>query len=363
MKTINLIGWVGWEISNRWLLRELPEDKSEPVTLFIDSDGGDAFEGFSIFNTIDKRSNVFIEIGARAFSAASYWPFATDAAKVTVNKNSSWMGHNAASFAYGDRHEMKKRLVMLEGIDNIIADTYTDRLGLNKKQVMSKMDDEFWLFGGQSIIDAGLAGKIREGSDTNHEMPERSEVVENFRAVFNEKMSHKPDQPTDWKLLNLVIDDFKTRKDINVGKLKEETPTPAPVNTPAAAPVVPVAPVATPAPVAPVAPVVDNTVAINEAVTAERTRIMNLVKLSGANLTAPAMEAINSSKTAGEYAIAQLEANAAAPAPANAASISIGAAPTPADNAASVNTVDGVTAKNEAAIKQGNAVYEASKKK
>lgn len=328
MKTINLIGFVGYDITNEMLLSQLPEDKTEPVRIFVDSIGGDAFEGFSIFNTLDKRSNVTVEIGARAFSAASYWPFAAET--VIVNRNSTWMAHNSRTFAYGDRNELKRRVGFLEGIDNIIADTYSGRLEMSKKKVMDLMDAEFWLFGGQSIVDAGIGKSIREKSDMDEEMPEQSEVVNNFRAVFNEKMSHNKGQQPDWQLLNLTMEDYRKRKEPMTTKKTDETAV-APTNTPVA-PVTNVVTMQQPTGQA-IVPVVDNSALIANTVTAERNRTLELLNLAGVQLADTVKNAIAQGTDLGEYAIAQLKANRVNVAPVNSAAIKIDLAPTIKDQA------------------------------
>lgn len=365
IKTINLIGGVGWEITNRDLVAQLPKNNAEPVRIFVDSYGGDAFEGFAIFNTLDKRKNVTVEIGARAFSAASYFPFAADT--VIVNKNSTWMAHNAASLVYGDKNDMKKEIQVLEGIDNIIAETYVNKLGMDKKQVLAKMSEEFWLFGGQNILDMGIANEMRDGSE--EELPEKAAVVQNFRAIFNEKMSHKPNTPKDSQLMNFIIEDFEKRKDEKqVPKSKTDKTETAPVETPAETPVVPTEPqnIVTEPVVTPVVPVVtpavDNAALISNAVNEEQTRIMELLALSGVKLADPISNAIKTKQNARDYAYEQLKANmATAPVPT--------ASDVVVPGAKDINkAVDNLTeADNEtstsAAEKRGNAVYELLKKK
>ena len=331
MKIIRLEGFVGWEIYNAMLVRQLPTDPNEPVHIFVDSNGGDAFEGFAMFNTLSKRSNVTVEIGARAISAASYLPFAAD--KVLVSKISTWMAHNAQSFAYGDRHEMGRAFKLLNGVDGIMVDVYDGEIkGLKRADIIARMNEEFWLFGGQSIIDAGIADEMGGSDEVQEEELKEvnaSEMVENFRAVFNEKMSHRPDKPRDWRALNVIIDGFtKTssseQPEENEGEEVTEVKDSDKNKT-----------TETPTSLAEALAAKDaeNKVAIDVAlkgaVTNEQARILKLLNLGGVVVSETITKAIAENMSQGDYAIAQLEANKAKTAPANADGIAVDPAATP----------------------------------
>jgi len=230
--TIRIEGVVGWDATNASLVRQLPENKSEPVHVFVDSIGGDPFEGFAMFDTLSKRKNVSVEIGARAMSAASYIPFAADAG-VTVNKTSTWMAHNAQSFSYGDKEDMRKTMDFLAGIDGIIANIYAEQLGLSVKDVVSKMDEEFWLFGGQAIIDAGIATGMskrpEEGEGDDEGAVNAASMMKAFHEFMANAVNKRPDQPTDLKALNLILEDHMRRKETKVKneqKTEEKKATP-----------------------------------------------------------------------------------------------------------------------------------------
>jgi len=322
---IRLEGFIGWEVSNWALMRQLPKDKAAPVHVFVDSPGGDAFEGFAIFNTLSKRENVTVEIGARALSAASYIPFA--ASRVLVSKISTWMAHNAQTFTYGDKEEMRKTLALLEGVDGIMADIYRGEIGdLEREEILAKMGEEFWLFGGQSIIDAGIATEMSTKTPTEEEKTEeegesetvdRSEVIENFRAIFSEKMSERPSQPSDLKLMNLIVEDFRKREETTVAngkKLAGQTTAPALTKAPQGGSTKG----ATLEALGALAPTnlgdephtieqIDNSTVINEAVGEERTRILNLLGMTGVKITEAAKKAIENGVSKGEFAIAILE--------------------------------------------------------
>jgi len=158
MKTINLTGDVGWEITPDGLRNELP-DTGEEVLINVYSYGGSVFDGVELYNVIrEYPGKVNVWIGAIAASAASFFPLSAD--NITVRDNSTMMIHRTWSFAIGDADDMTKEAEILQGLDGIIAEIYAKKSGKKKSKVLSDMKSETWLFGGDDIVAYGLADAV-----------------------------------------------------------------------------------------------------------------------------------------------------------------------------------------------------------
>lgn len=177
MKIIELSGYVGWQITARILKEQLPGDKSD-VLIKVDSFGGSVYEGNRLFNTIsDYEGNIFIELGAVAASAASYFPLGVPVERISVRDNTTFMAHKAWAFMLGNADELRSEAQILDGFDRIIAKTYAN---LTHRQTadeyLTGMGKEIWLIGGQAVVNAGFASKIVPGSALAES--EETEIIE-----------------------------------------------------------------------------------------------------------------------------------------------------------------------------------------
>jgi len=91
--------------SVRQRLKNSPDVSRIKVT--VNSDGGDAFEGFAVYNLLkDHKAQVDVEIIGIAASAASIIAMAGDTISIAAN---GWMMiHNAAGIVRGESEDMKR---------------------------------------------------------------------------------------------------------------------------------------------------------------------------------------------------------------------------------------------------------------
>jgi ATP-dependent protease ClpP protease subunit len=152
-------------------LKALGEDA--PVTILINSPGGDLFEGIGIYNLLkEHKGEITVKVIGLAASAASLIAMAGSEGKIQISKTAFFMIHNAWTRASGDRNKLREVAEYLEPLDNTIAEVYIDRSKLeNKEEVAAFMDGEKW-FTGAEALEVGLADtlleeKIENKLDTN----------------------------------------------------------------------------------------------------------------------------------------------------------------------------------------------------
>lgn len=128
------------------------------VTVYINSPGGDLFEGLAIHNLLQEhKGKVKVKVIGVAASAASVVAVGGD--EIEIARAAFFMVHNSWVVAAGNRHELRDVADWLEPFDYAMADLYAQRSGQEIKAMQKLMDAESWLAGAQSV-ELGLADSI-----------------------------------------------------------------------------------------------------------------------------------------------------------------------------------------------------------
>lgn len=111
----------------------------KPVTVNLNSPGGDMFEGLAIYNLLrDHPAQVTVKIFGVAASAASIIAMAGD--EVLMGTGSVMMIHNAWGLVVGNRHDFADAANVFETFDHSMASIYAARTGMSDKDVLSMLD-------------------------------------------------------------------------------------------------------------------------------------------------------------------------------------------------------------------------------
>jgi ATP-dependent Clp protease, protease subunit len=128
---------------------------NKPVTVTINSPGGDVFEGLAIYNQLREHpAEVTVKVIGLAASAASFIAMAGD--KIEIAKSGFFMIHNSWVISMGDRHALRDVADWLEPFDSSMAEIYADRSGQSVTELAAMMDKETWI-GGKDAVDMGFA--------------------------------------------------------------------------------------------------------------------------------------------------------------------------------------------------------------
>ena len=131
-----------------------------PVTLRINSPGGDAFEGIAIYNILKSSGrNISVVVDGLAASAASVVAMA--GSSIAMGRGTMMMIHPAMMLAIGDAAEMRKAAEVLDSVTASIADVYVARTKNESQQVLDWMNAETWM-NPQEAMDRGFADKLSE---------------------------------------------------------------------------------------------------------------------------------------------------------------------------------------------------------
>ncbi len=138
---------------------------SGPVTIWINSPGGDVIAASQIYSMLmDYLGNVTVKIDGIAASAASV--IAMAGTKVLMAPTSLLMIHNPATAAFGDHNEMAKAMEMLNEVKESIINAYEIKTGLPRTKISHLMESETWM-NAKKAIELGFAdGILEDGKKT-----------------------------------------------------------------------------------------------------------------------------------------------------------------------------------------------------
>jgi ATP-dependent protease ClpP protease subunit len=167
--------WTGGGFTAKRAAAALRSIGNKPVTVQINSPGGDLFEGLAIFNLLrEHKSKVTIEVLGWAASAASIIAMAGD--EIVMGLGTFMMVHNAWGAVIGNRHDFREAADLFESFDGAIADIYEARVGdkSSRKDIEKLMDAETFLSPSEAVakgfadrVDDALGSKVSEGQNAD----------------------------------------------------------------------------------------------------------------------------------------------------------------------------------------------------
>ncbi|MCC9600765.1 Clp protease ClpP [Stieleria sp. JC731] len=126
--------WTGGGVSEKTIVDILNRNRNKPVSVRINSFGGDVYAGLVMFNALASHPQpVTTTIEGIAFSAASY--LALSGTKVRMYRNSDIGIHRASTVTIGNRHDHESTTKWLDTIDEHIIDIYQDKTGKSRAQI------------------------------------------------------------------------------------------------------------------------------------------------------------------------------------------------------------------------------------
>lgn len=150
--------WTGEGVTAKRIAGILRALGGGPVTVNINSPGGDLFEGMAIYNLLrEHKGEITVKVIGLAASAASIIAMAGDT--VQVARAGFLMIHNTWVMAVGNRNDLREIAETLEPFDRAMADIYAARTGGDAKAMGKLMDAETWI-GGSDAVERGFADEL-----------------------------------------------------------------------------------------------------------------------------------------------------------------------------------------------------------
>lgn len=157
--SISIYGDIGsWGISAAAFLEELKTVDAAEISLYLNSPGGEVFDGLAIHNALrSHRARVMVQVDALAASIASVIAMAGD--RIVMSPHSQLMIHDAMGVSMGNPEELREYADFLDRQSDNIAAVYAERAGGTVKQWRARMREETWYFADEAV-EAGLADEV-----------------------------------------------------------------------------------------------------------------------------------------------------------------------------------------------------------
>lgn len=158
------IGTVGDEdgITAKNFANELKSYPGRPISVRINSPGGNLFEGITIYNILKNHNGkVTVYVDGIAASAASLIAMA---GTVSMPGNAMMMIHDPMGVVIGGPDDMDKHSDLLRKLKGTIVSVYHDKTNLPRKEIEQMMTDETW-FTASEAKEKGFADVVTAPAD------------------------------------------------------------------------------------------------------------------------------------------------------------------------------------------------------
>lgn len=136
--------WTGEGTTAKRIAAALRAIGKNPVTVNLNSPGGDMFEGLAIYNLLREHpAKVTVRVMGLAASAASIIAMAGD--EVQMGLGTFLMVHNSWGMVIGNQADMRDAAQTFAEFDAAMADIYAARSGLEMAEVAAMMAEETWM--------------------------------------------------------------------------------------------------------------------------------------------------------------------------------------------------------------------------
>lgn len=194
--------WWGDSISASDIDHALKDVKTDNITVRINSPGGNAFDGITIYNRLkDHPAKVKVIVDGWACSAASIIAMSAD--ELVMNTGSMLMIHQASIGIFGNKDELEKEAELLGKLDSNLVDIYMTKALVDRKEIEQMVKNETW-FTAEEAIAIGFASSVE---DTNEDTTNQD--AEAFKNSVLARFKKEPQQPAASSTTNNILANFK----------------------------------------------------------------------------------------------------------------------------------------------------------
>lgn len=136
----------------------LSEANGKPLTIHINSIGGDLIAGIAMYSAIKNYKGKTTAIIDSICASAATLP-AMACKKVIMQPASTFMIHCASMWTAGNKQELEKDVETLKSLDNSISNAYEGKTGLSREKILKMMENETW-FDSKKALELGFIDEI-----------------------------------------------------------------------------------------------------------------------------------------------------------------------------------------------------------
>lgn len=173
--------WWGEGVTVKRIDAALRAIGDKEVTVYLNSPGGDMFEGIAIYNRLREHSQkVTTKVLGLAASAASVIFLAGEERQVA--SSAFLMIHNCWTIAAGNRHAFRQYANDMEEFDGAMADLYAETSDQPVEDMAELMDDETFIRG-KRALELGLSTALLAADEVVEREDEASKETNALKAM------------------------------------------------------------------------------------------------------------------------------------------------------------------------------------
>jgi ATP-dependent Clp endopeptidase proteolytic subunit ClpP len=191
-QSMHLYGVVGLDIRASDVAGALAESKG-PLTLYLNSPGGDFFDGKAIFSALSRyasRNKVTAIVDGVAASAASL--IAMAATRIEMSPSASMMIHEVHGGAAGRAQDLEATAALIRAENGQLAAIYASRTGKPVEEVSSMLAaGDTWMTAEEAVSQKfadGIAGQ--EPAPKKKSPRNDAEITKRITALRVQTLSH-----------------------------------------------------------------------------------------------------------------------------------------------------------------------------
>ena len=167
------------------MFREDLESDEGPVTVWINSPGGNVFAAAEIYTMLKEYAGeITVKIASIAASAASVVAMAGD--KIQMSPTALLMIHDPSTVAMGNARDMEQAIATLNAVKDSIINAYALKTGLRKSKISEMMENETWL-DAKEALRLGFCDTIlyTDGQDPEEEPEDNTDTERITNMLFS----------------------------------------------------------------------------------------------------------------------------------------------------------------------------------
>lgn len=177
------MSWYEDAVTPAQFAQELAEHEGEDIVVEINSEGGDVFAGWEIYNALRARSGgTRVLVTGWAASIASIVAMAADPGELRMCRLSMMMIHNPWSAVCGDAADHRDCAEVLELIGDLMIQAYMDRFAGTQEELRELMSAET-CFAPQRAVELGLADAIEGAPGEEEERTVAAAMLGRYAAL------------------------------------------------------------------------------------------------------------------------------------------------------------------------------------
>ena len=189
------------------LVRSALDEVANDIVIYLNSEGGDVFQGIEIYNYLKNHSSkITVEVTGIAASAATFITSGADT--VIMNTGTTLMIHEASMYAWGNKGNIQKALNALETIDESIISVYAEKTGQSAEQIAQWMKEEKY-FTAEEAVRYGFADSTKTDNQNQNSEDMMAMIQEAVALAMTGYAAIKPEPEVKKSLLNKLRKEVK----------------------------------------------------------------------------------------------------------------------------------------------------------